>query len=117
MEVEIRWRDPTVRNARGNDPSVARVDLISGLVTGHSPNRDLAQNPSTRVAARFAAADARRDGDWRTVSWRIERVEADAYLRVRGTNGAELEPSADPHGEDPWSDLWFYANPIFLRVR
>jgi len=29
---------------------------------------------------------------------------------VRGTNGAELEPA----GEDPWSDLRFYANPVFI---
>ena len=23
----------------------------------------------------------------------------------------------DLAGEDPWSDLWFYANPIFIKVR
>jgi len=33
---------------------------------------------------------------------------------VHGTNGAELELTPDPSGEDPWSDLRFYANPVFL---
>ena len=36
---------------------------------------------------------------------------------MRGTNGSELEPEPDPRGEDPWSDLWFYSNPIFLDAR
>ena len=46
-----------------------------------------------------------------------ENVISDGYLRVRGTGGDELEPGPDPRGEDPWTDLWFYSNPIFLRVR
>lgn len=40
-----------------------------------------------------------------------------AFIRVRGTNTAELEPAADARGEDPWSDLWFYANPIFVSMK
>ncbi|MDP5073200.1 MAG: hypothetical protein NWQ61_04705, partial [OM182 bacterium] len=36
--------------------------------------------------------------------------------RLRGTNGEELEPTLDEIGEDPWSDLWFYSNPIFVKV-
>jgi hypothetical protein len=35
---------------------------------------------------------------------------------VRGTNGTELEPEPDLAGEDPWSDLWFYANPVLIDV-
>jgi hypothetical protein len=48
---------------------------------------------------------------------RIENIVADTYLRVRGTNGDEMEPKPDPRGEDPWTDLWFYSNPIFISVR
>jgi hypothetical protein len=44
-------------------------------------------------------------------------LDGDVYLRVRGTSTQELEPSPDPAGEDPWSDLWFYSNPIFVNVR
>ena len=47
----------------------------------------------------------------------LENVEQDGYVRVRGTNTGELEPESDPRGEDPWSDLWFYSNPIFLNIR
>jgi len=38
-------------------------------------------------------------------------------LRVRGTGGSEPEPEPDPRGEDPWTDLWFYSNPIFVHVQ
>lgn len=117
VEVEVRWHDPSARNAHGDDPSVERVDLITGEVTGRATDRDSARNPSTSVVARFRAAEARREGDWRVVTWRIDRVAGDAYVRVRGTNGHELEPEPDPRGEDPWADLWFYSNPIFIRVR
>lgn len=41
---------------------------------------------------------------------------ADSNATTR-TNGSEPEPTPDPRGEDPWSDLWFYSNPIFLDVR
>ena len=117
VEIVIRWRDTDARNAHGDNPSVARLDVITGRVTGSAADRTTSRNPSTVVAARIQAAESRRDGEWRIVSWRLNQVEADAYLRVRGTNGLELEPAADPRGEDPWSDLWFYSNPIFIRVR
>ena len=44
------------------------------------------------------------------------RLDGPSYLRVRGTNVAtELEPEPDELGEDPWADLWFYSNPVFIR--
>jgi hypothetical protein len=39
------------------------------------------------------------------------------YLRVRGTNTSEMEPELDLRGENPWQDLWFYSNPIFVEVK
>ena len=50
------------------------------------------------------------------MSYRMKAVSQNSYLRIRGTNGQELEPAKDPVGEDPWSDLWFYSNPIFIVV-
>jgi hypothetical protein len=38
------------------------------------------------------------------------------YLRVRGTSTTELEPQMDDAGENPWTDLWFYSNPIFVET-
>ncbi len=28
----------------------------------------------------------------------------------------EINPAEDPQNEDPWQDLWFYSNPIFVKV-
>lgn len=35
---------------------------------------------------------------------------------LRGTNTTELEPEPDARGEDPWQDLWFYSNPVFVEL-
>jgi len=117
VEVEIRFLDPTGPNHGGRDPSVARVDLIRGDVTGPVSDRSTDTNPTTRVAARFGPGDWEGDGSLRVVRHRLESVEVDGYLRVRGTDGDELEPEPDGRGEDPWSDLWFYSNPIFVKLR
>lgn len=116
VEVTIRFLDPVGLNAAGRDPSVERVDLIVGQLTGPVVDRSTDTNPTTKVVSRFADTDWQAEGDTRVMTYRLEGVEADSYLRIRGTNGSELEPTADLLGEDPWSDLWFYSNPIFLEV-
>ena len=112
--VAIRLRDPAGPNVSGKESAVARLDLIVGDVTGPRPDRDADHNPSTRVERRFTAADWTRDGEIITVRHTLPASPTPRYIRVRGTNGAELEPTPDPAGEDPWSDLWFYANPVFI---
>jgi hypothetical protein len=52
-----------------------------------------------------------------TMRHKLRNVRAPIYLRVRGSNSTESEPAIDPKGEDPWSDVWFYANPIFVNIR
>jgi len=117
LTVTIRLRDPAAANAGGRSPSVARVDLITGPVTGPVADRTTARAPTTTVTHRFTAADWHREGEVLTMTHRIPAVTGPLYLRVRGTSSDELEPTADPKGEDPWSDLWFYANPIFVNVK
>lgn len=117
VEVTVRFLDPATPNHHGDEPSVSRVDLIAGDVTGPVSDRSTDTNPTTRVVARFEEDDWTIDGPYRELTFRLEDVSADSYLRVRGTDGSELEPEPDPRGEDPWSDLWFYSNPIFLHVR
>lgn len=117
VRVTIRVRDPEAPNHRGQNPAVARVDLITGEITGPVRNRAQDTNPSTRVVKRFAPAEWTREGEYLTMTHLLRDVHHSSYLRVRGTNTAELEPQPDPRGEDPWSDLWFYSNPIFLEVR
>ncbi|HEX6070453.1 MAG TPA: hypothetical protein VFZ18_11535 [Longimicrobiaceae bacterium] len=117
VTVTIRARDPAGANHGGRTPSVARVDLIVGEITGPVTDRDADTNPSTRVVRRFTAADWTRDGEYLTMTHTLRDVHHASYLRVRGTSTDQLEPEPDPRGEDPWTDLWFYSNPIFLPVR
>lgn len=115
VRVTIRVRDPEAPNHRGETPRVARVDLIVGQVTGPVADRAADANPTTRVVRRFTAADWRREGETLVMEHVLADVRAASYLRVRGTSTSELEPAPDPQAEDPWRDLWFYANPIFLQ--
>lgn len=116
VAVEIRVRDPAGPNHGGRTPSVSRIDLITGEVHGLVEDPTTDTNPSTRVAHRFDATEWQADGEWLVMAHVLEGVHHDGYLRLRGTNGSELEPAPDPPGEDPWADLWFYTNPIFIEV-
>lgn len=117
VTVTIRFRDPQAPNANGDNPSVARVDLIRGKVTGPSASRDGDANPTARVEARFTPEQWVKDGESFVITHVIQDLQAGEYIRVRGTNTAELEPKPDTKGESPWSDLWFYSNPIFLELK
>ncbi|GAB2957693.1 phosphoesterase [Nonomuraea fastidiosa] len=116
VEVEIRFRPLNGRNANGDHPEVRRVDLIVGQVTGVSADLDADTNPTTKVVARFGPNDWRRQGQDRVIRYTLRDVGHDSYLRVRGTSTDEMEPQADGK-ESPWEDLWFYSNPVFIRVR
>lgn len=114
VEVTIRLRDPGGANAAGRTPDVARVDLITGPITGLATDRTTNNAPGTGVTQRFTSADWLRNGEYLTMRYTIPAVSDPLYLRIRGTNTPELEPSPDPKGENPWDDLWFYANPIYI---
>jgi hypothetical protein len=116
IEVRIRARDPHGTNHNDDSPEVARVDLIVGDVTGPGDDRTLDTNASTTVVRRFSASDWRRDGEILDMSHTVS-VSGPVYIRVRGTNTNELEPNVDPPDEDPWPDLWFYSNPVFVEIR
>lgn len=117
VTVTIRLRDPEGTNHHDDDPEVGRVDLIVGEITGPAADRSQDTNPTTHVVRRFTADDWTTDGEYRTMSYTLEDVHHSSYVRVRGTDTEELEPETDPPGEDPWTDLWFYSNPIFIEVR
>ena len=46
----------------------------------------------------------------------IPKINKNSYIRVRGTNTEDLEPLMDKPGENPWFDLWFYSNPVFIEI-
>lgn len=118
VEISIRFRPPTLPNGRGQLPVVARVDLIVGTITGPAADRASAVNPTTRVEKRFTASDWRQDEHgFVHMQHTLTDLPDNAYVRIRGTNTTELEPQIDVAGEDPWQDLWFYSNPLFIQRR
>ena len=116
VDVTIRFRDPEDTNHGGDRPTVRRVDLIRGEVCGPVADPSTDTNDTTRVVARFTEADWSRSGDVLTIATSLPASDVSTYVRVRGTNTPDAEPVMDEPGEDPWADLWFYSNPIFIEV-
>lgn len=116
VTVEIAVRDPAGRNTAGRSPEVSRIDLIAGSVRQPGADRSLDRNPTTRVVHRFSSKDWARRGELLTMRHTFANVREAFYLRLRGTGGTELEPASDSPGEDPWNDLWFYSNPVFVTL-
>jgi len=110
--VTIRIRLARKANPGGRVPRLDHIDLIAGGATTGEDDR----NPTTRLIRRFTARDWRREGEMLVVRYRVA-LQGDGYLRLRGTNTAQGEPDPDLAGEDPWQDLWFYANPIYFATR
>ncbi|MCX5871589.1 MAG: hypothetical protein NTY00_13390 [Deltaproteobacteria bacterium] len=77
------------------------------------------------------AAGAKDGGNgWQTIVYQIPHLEGDMYFRLRGTNlGRNVKNETDGQGnplnddllapntqDKAYADLWFYSNPIFVRV-
>lgn len=121
LDVTIRFSDPQTPNYNGDNPKVTRVDLIMGELSQNAVARDSDSNPTTRVIKRFADSEMRtvsNDGkNYQEITFSLPALTTSSYLRIRGTNSPEQEPTPDERGEDPWSDLWFYSNPIRLELQ
>jgi hypothetical protein len=105
-------------------PTLARVDLIAGEVTGPAADRDVFTAPKTKVVKSF---EVNKSTGQVTLSFGFGAADQPYYLRLRGTDGnrgavgiyrASVDPSGpamDVFGDaDPWKDLWFYTNPIWV---
>lgn len=95
---------------------VARVDLIAGDVRAPLLDGHAYINETTKVVARFPPTAWTRSGDDIEVVATLPAMKRNMYIRVRGTSTNDLEPVMDVPGENPWTDLWFYSNPIFISV-
>ena len=90
--------------------------MIVGEVSGPASDPANDRNPTTRVHARLTRDALARDGDRYSLEVDLPAVDRDLYVRVRGTSTEDLEPLVDGTDENPWHDLWFYSNPIFVEV-
>ena len=101
----------------GERPLVHHVDVILGEILGPAPHRDTLHHPTARVVQTWRADQARRRDGWLEFRYRIAGLRDSVFLRARGTNTDVVAPRLDPLKLDPWRDLWFYCNPVMLRLR
>lgn len=108
LRVALKLRRPEGANFNGDRPELDHVDLIVGSAD--------AQGAPRMQVRRLDAGQWKRDGRWLTMHWDVPPMPKGGFVRVRGSNTQETTPPADPSGEDPWEDLWFYSNPVFVRI-
>lgn len=105
-------------------PELARVDVIQGDVTGTVADKDTFTTPNTKVVKSF---EIDRSADTVRLTFSLGRLDKPVYVRLRGTDGnrsavglrgAAVDPAGpamDVVGDaDPWKDLWFYSNPMWV---
>jgi len=105
-------------------PALAKVDVIRGAVTGASSDPDSFSTPGTAVVKTFDVSG--RTGRIE-LTYPLGAADQPFYLRLRGSDGKRGQvglhgvaidpagPAVDVLGNaDPWQDLWFYTNPIWV---
>ncbi|MEV6110398.1 PHP domain-containing protein [Streptomyces sp. NPDC051940] len=111
-------------NWAGFQPELARVDVIQGDMTGPAGDQDTFTAPTARVVRSYEVG---RSAGTVRLTYDLGRVDRPLYVRLRGTDGNRSAPglmgtSVDPAGPaidvvgdaDPWADLWFYSNPVWV---
>ncbi|MFF7445674.1 MULTISPECIES: PHP domain-containing protein [unclassified Streptomyces] len=111
-------------NWAGFVPRLARVDVIRGAVTGPVADKDTFTAPTAKVVRSF---EVDKSSGVVRLTYQLGRVEAPLYVRLRGSDGnrsavGAMGAAVDPAGPaidvvgdaDPWLDLWFYSNPIWV---
>jgi hypothetical protein len=104
-------------------PTLARVDVIQGDVTGRASDRDAIAAPNTKVVKSFEVNKSTRTVQF---TYPLGELTKPVYVRLRGTDGKRSAvglrgAAVDPNGPamdvigsaDPWQDLWFYTNPMW----
>ncbi|MDH2429013.1 PHP domain-containing protein [Sphaerisporangium sp. TRM90804] len=127
VEVSIEITLANLPNWAQYVPTLARVDVIQGDVTGPASDKDVFTTPSTKVVKSYEVG--RNTGTVKFV-YQVGAVDRPVYVRLRGTDGNRTAPgllgaAVDPNGPaidvfgdaDPWKDLWFYSNPIWIVPR
>ncbi|MEU8750190.1 PHP domain-containing protein [Streptomyces chartreusis] len=111
-------------NWAGFVPKLARVDVIQGDVTGPVADKDTFTAPTAKVVKSY---EVNKSSGTVRLTYALGRVDRPVYVRVRGTDGnrgavGAMGAAVDPAGPaidvvgdaDPWRDLWFYSNPVWV---
>jgi hypothetical protein len=111
-------------NWAGFVPTLARVDVIQGDVTGEARDKDTFTAPTARVVTSY---EVNKSTGTVRLTHDLGRVDRPVYVRLRGTDGnrtavGPMGAAVDPAGPaidvvgdaDPWRDLWFYSNPVWV---
>ncbi|AZP15238.1 histidinol-phosphatase [Streptomyces aquilus] len=111
-------------NWAGYLPRLARVDVIQGDVTGPVADKDTFTAPTAKVVRSY---EVDKSSGAVRLTYRLGRVDRPLYVRLRGSDGnrsavGAMGAAVDPAGPavdvvgdaDPWLDLWFYSNPIWV---
>ncbi|MFC9846658.1 PHP domain-containing protein [Streptomyces sp. NPDC060223] len=122
LTVDIALADTP--NWAGFVPKLARVDVIQGDVTGPATDKDTFSAPTAKVVQSYQVD--KTTGTVR-ITYSLGNVDRPLYVRLRGSdgkrsatgiNGAAVDPNGpalDVVGDaDPWVDLWFYSNPVWV---
>ncbi|HEY0693685.1 MAG TPA: PHP domain-containing protein [Kribbella sp.] len=125
IELVVRITPQNIPNWANFVPTLNRVDVIKGAVNlAGVSDRDTFKAPDTKVVRQW-------DTSGKTAHFELVQPLGQAgepfYVRVRGTDGNRSQPgylgaAIDPQGPqldvvgdaDPWADLWFYTNPIWV---
>jgi hypothetical protein len=111
-------------NWAGFVPKLAGVDIIGGEVTGTPADKDTFTAPTAKVVKSY---EVNKSTGTVRLTHHLGRVDRPIYLRLRGSDGNRSAVGArgaavDPAGPaidvvgdaDPWRDLWFYSNPVWV---
>jgi hypothetical protein len=127
LELVISFETAALPNWGQFVAALAKVDVIRGAVTGAAKDRDTIAAPNTRVVKTFDVSG--KTGQVR-LTYDLGSADQPFYLRLRGSDGKRTQvglggAAVDPAGPavdvlgsaDPWDDLWFYTNPIWVLPR
>ncbi|MFE6826339.1 PHP domain-containing protein [Streptomyces sp. NPDC057690] len=111
-------------NWAGFTPELARVDVIQGDVTGPVSDQDTFTAPTAKVVRTY---EVNKSSGTVRLTYDLGRVDRPVYVRLRGSDGnrsavGAMGAAVDPAGPaidvvgdaDPWADLWFYTNPVWV---
>lgn len=137
VKITVRFKSPAANN-NSEAPVVDHVDIIAGEV---SPKAEagttayfLDTNSTTQVLVRLMSSEFKTGSDgYQYATFTLSNVTKSMYFRLRGTNQTLAGGRLDTTTGDPlmdevdtvsgtnttakaWADLWFYTNPIFIKV-